>query len=160
NRRRLFLARDRVGIKPLYYCVQGNRLVFGSEIKAILHAPGVPRELDPEALQDYLTYLWVPAPKSIFKGIRKLPAAHTAIFDEHGYREGEYWDLIFPEPLRQDADQLAERFVAELKDTVRCHLISDVPLGAFLSGGVDSSAVVATMTGLMASPVITNSIGF
>jgi asparagine synthase (glutamine-hydrolysing) len=160
GRRRLLLARDRVGIKPLYYWQEGDRLVFGSEIKPILHAPGVPREIDPEALQDYLTYLWVPAPKSIFKGIRKLPAGHTAAFDVHGLRLEEYWDLVFPEPSRETEDRLAERFLEELRQSVRIHLISDVPLGAFLSGGIDSSAVVATMAGVTSTPVVTNSIGF
>ena len=160
KRRRLFLARDRVGIKPLYYWHSGTRLVFGSEIKAILRAPGVPRRIDPEALQDYLTYLWVPAPKSMFEGILKLPAGHTAVFDEHGLRVRQYWDLHFPEPLRDGEEALCERFLAELEESVRIHLLSDVPLGAFLSGGLDSSAVVATMARLISGPVVTNSIGF
>ena len=158
--RRLLLARDRIGIKPLYYYQDGTRLVFGSEIKAILQAPGVPRRIDPEALQDYLTFGWVPAPKSIFEGVRKLSAGHTAAFDGHGLRLREYWDLRFPEPLLDGEEVLKERFLAELEESVRIHLLSDVPLGAFLSGGLDSSAVVATMTGLGATPVVTNSIGF
>jgi asparagine synthase (glutamine-hydrolysing) len=160
KRRRLLLARDRVGIKPLYYRNQGTQLVFGSEIKAILRVPGVPRRLNPEALHDYLTYLCVPAPKSMFEGIVKLPAGHTAIFDEHGVRVRSYWDLHYPEPLRDGEVVLRERFLSELEESVRIHLMADVPLGAFLSGGLDSSSVVATMAGLVSGPVVTNSIGF
>jgi asparagine synthase (glutamine-hydrolysing) len=160
KRRRLLLARDRVGIKPLYYWHSGTRLVFGSEIKAILQAPDIPRRISPEALQDYLTYLWVPAPKSMFEGVFKLPPGHIAILDEHGLRVQNYWDLHFAEPLRDDENALTERFRTELEESVRIHLLSDVPLGAFLSGGVDSSSVVATMAGLVSGPVITNSIGF
>jgi asparagine synthase (glutamine-hydrolysing) len=160
NRRRLLLARDRVGIKPLYYYRHGTRLVFGSEIKAILRAPGVPRRINLEALHDYLTYHWVPAPKSMFDGIAKLPPGHTALFDEHGMRARRYWDLHFPEPLRDGEDELRARFLDGLEESVRGHLLADVPLGAFLSGGVDSSAVVATMTRVTAGPIITNSIGF
>jgi asparagine synthase (glutamine-hydrolysing) len=160
TRRRLLLARDRVGIKPLYYWYRGTRLAFGSEIKAILQAPGVPRRINPEALQDYLTYLWVPAPKSMFDGIAKLPAGHTAVFDEHGFRCRRYWDLHFPEPIREGEGELRERFLAGLEESVRTHLQADVPLGAFLSGGIDSSSVVAAMAKLLSDPVVTNSIGF
>jgi asparagine synthase (glutamine-hydrolysing) len=160
KRRRLLLARDRIGIKPLYYHHRGPRLVFGSEIKAILQAPDVRRRISPEALQDYLTYLWVPAPRSMFDGILKLPPGHTAVFDEHGVRIRQYWDLHQPEPLDGGEDVLCARFLAELEESVRIHLLSDVPLGAFLSGGIDSSAVVATMARLISGPVITNSIGF
>jgi asparagine synthase (glutamine-hydrolysing) len=160
KRRRLLLARDRVGIKPLYYRHDGTRLVFGSEIKAILQAPDVPRRINPEALQDYLTFFWVPAPKTIFDGVAKLPAGHTAVFDGHGLRVRQYWDLHFPEPLRDGEEALRERFLAELEESVRIHMLSDVPLGAFLSGGLDSSSVVATMARLSPSPVVTNSIGF
>jgi asparagine synthase (glutamine-hydrolysing) len=160
KKRRLLLARDRLGIKPLYYRHDGTRVIFGSEIKAILQAPNVPREIDPEALQDYLTYLWVPAPKSMFRGIRKLPPGYTAVLDEHGLREREYWDLHYPEPLRDGEEAIKERFLAELEESTRIHLLADVPLGAFLSGGIDSSSVVATMARLISSPVVTNSIGF
>lgn len=160
KKRRLLLARDRLGIKPLYYWNDGKRVAFGSEIKAILQAPGIPRRINPEALHDYLTYHWVPAPKSMFDGIHKLPAGHTAVLDEHGLRIRQYWDLRFSEPLRDSEDVLRERFLAELEESVRIHLLSDVPLGAFLSGGLDSSAVVAMMAKLVQSPVVTNSIGF
>lgn len=160
KRRRLLLARDRVGIKPLYYMHVGERLLFGSEIKAILQAPGVERQIDPEALRDYLTYMWVPAPKSMFRGVRKLPAGHIATFDSNGLRTSEYWDLRFPEPATRDPKGLGEGFLGELTESVKAHLISNVPLGAFLSGGIDSSSIVAVMAGLQAEPVVTNSIGF
>lgn len=160
RKRRLLLARDRLGIKPLYYAQEGRRVAFGSEIKAILEAPGVQRRLDPKALQDYLTYLWIPSPRSIFKDVKKLPAGHVATLDESGFQVKEYWDLRYEIDTTSSADQLADQFLAELEESVKIHLISDVPLGAFLSGGIDSSAVVAMMARLLAKPVVTNSIGF
>lgn len=156
----LFVTRDRVGIKPLYYSWDGHRFLFGSEIKALLESPDLDRTIDPLALDDYLTYLYVPAPKTIFTHVRKLPPAHTMIVDRNGLRLREYWDISF-EPRRDWTEQSAAEAIAEkLRDSVDCHLISDVPLGAFLSGGIDSSAVVATMAGLMDHPVQTASIGF
>ena len=156
----LFLARDRVGIKPLYYAWNGRRLLFGSEIKAILESPDLDRSIDPLAIDDYLTYLYIPAPKTIYREIRKLPPGHTLRVSREGIALREYWDLSF-EP-RSDLGET--RYIAEvqdaLRDSVQCHLMSDVPLGAFLSGGIDSSAVVATMASLMPDPVKTASIGF
>lgn len=160
TRRQVFLARDRLGIKPLYYGVQGRRLVFGSEIKALLPADRMRGEIDLEALHDYLTFHWIPAPKSIFRGIRKLPPGHAAVFDAHGFRLREYWDVSFAEEVDADEPALIERFRAQLAEAVRMRLVADVPLGAFLSGGLDSSAVVATMAGLRPDRVLTNSIGF
>lgn len=160
NRRQLLLARDRIGIKPLYYRQVGGRVLFGSEIKAILEAPGIPRRIDVEALQDYLTYLWVPGPKSMFEGIHKLPAGHTATLDERGWRVRQYWDLHFPEPAPLDEATLRDQFRSALDDSVAAHLLSDVPVGAFLSGGLDSSAVVAAMARQSSRPVVTSSIGF
>lgn len=160
KKRTLLLARDRLGIKPLYYWHDGTRVAFGSEIKAILQAPGVPRQINPEALHDYLTYLCVPAPKSMFAGIFKLPAGHTAVLNTHGLSIRQYWDLSFGERSRDREEVLCERFLGELEESVRIHLLADVPLGAFLSGGVDSSAVVAMMARLVPHPVVTNSIGF
>lgn len=159
-RRRLFLARDRLGIKPLYYSRRGDRVVFGSEIKAILEVRDVPRELEVRALADYLTFMWIPAPRTIFRDVCKLPAGHVATLDERGFRVREYWDLSFPEPAETNPALLTERFLAELEESVGVHLLADVPLGAFLSGGIDSSSVVAMMARLMEEPVITNSIGF
>lgn len=160
KQKKCFIARDRLGIKPLYYSTAGGTLIFGSEIKALLEAPGLEREIDPQALADYLTYLWIPAPKSIFKDVRKLPAGHTATFDRNGFRIRRYWDIVDFEPFCQNEAQLVEQFRQQLTEAVRIRLISDVDLGAFLSGGLDSSAVVATMASLVDRPVRTHSIGF
>jgi len=158
--RRLLLARDRLGKKPLYYQFHDGRLVFGSEIKALLAAPGVSREIRPEALLDYLPYFYVPAPKSMFRGIEKLPAGHTLVFEDGRVRTREYWDLTFGERSRKSEAELSEEFWHRLREAVRIRLVADVPLGAFLSGGVDSSSIVAAMAEQTERPVITNSIGF
>jgi asparagine synthase (glutamine-hydrolysing) len=158
--RKLFLARDRLGIKPLYYAWDGRTLRFGSEIKAILEDPAMRATLDPLALDEYLTYLYVPAPRSIFREIRKLRPGHSLTVTERGIEEREYWDLVIrPGPQRTEAE-VAEGLRAALEDSVASHLMSEVPLGAFLSGGIDSSAVVGTMARLMDQPVRTASIGF
>ena len=158
RRKRLVLARDRLGKKPLYYSWDGRRLVFGSEIKALWKAGGLSKEMDLEALSDYFSYLYVPAPKTIYKQIRKLRPAHYLVVDRSGIRESPYWDICF-EPRQQSEEQWCEEFLAEYRTAVRSRLISDVPLGAFLSGGVDSSSVVALMNEVQ-SPVTTCSIGF
>jgi len=162
RRRRLFLARDRAGIKPLVYAWNGRRLLFASELKALLQAPDLARELDSEALRDYLTFLYIPSPKTIFRGIRKLPPASYLLLDADG---GEpvirrYWQLEFrPEAGRGEAEWI-EGLRAQLADAVQSHLVSDVPIGAFLSGGVDSGSVVALMARAAQGPVRTFSIGF
>jgi len=158
--RRLFLARDRVGIKPLYYSWDGERFLFGSELKAILQHPAVARALDPFALDEYLTYLYVPAPRTIFRGVAKLRPGHTLTVSAAGIADREYWDLTFEPRTAPGRPDSAARLLEALRDAVRAHLVSDVPLGAFLSGGVDSSAVVALMAGLLEAPVRTTSIGF
>ena len=161
SRQELFLARDRVGIKPLYYRWDGSTFSFASEIKGILADPGVPREIDPLALDDYLTYLYVPAPRTIFKGIRKLHAGHTLTVTRTGPREPrEYWDLRFTPSAGVGEDEAARMLLEKLKESVAIHLESEVPLGAFLSGGIDSSTVVGIMAELMDRPVNTASIGF
>jgi asparagine synthase (glutamine-hydrolysing) len=156
----LWLARDRVGKKPLYYLLEGERFLFGSELKAILEAPGVSRQLDLTALSDYLSLLYVPSPKSIFQSIRKLPAACYAIVTRDSFRVEPYWDLSF-EPLHGLSQaRMIEDLLRILEEATRMRLISEVPLGAFLSGGVDSSAVVALMARASEKPVLTNSISF
>src|SRR5215472_386974 len=141
-KKQLFLARDRVGIKPLYYYWDGHKFLFASEIKAILQDPGVEKTLDPQALDDYLTYLYIPGPKTIFQKIRKLRPGYTLTVSTHGVVEREYWDLNFePKAGLREADY-AMGLLEKLRETVAMHLMSEVPLGAFLSGGVDSSAVV------------------
>jgi len=156
----LFLARDRVGIKPLYYAWDGRTFRFASEIKGIIADTGVSRALDPTALDDYLTYLYIPAPKTIFQAIRKLQAGHTLSVSRAGVRERQYWDLNFAAEAGLTETDAAERLLETLRESVRLHLESEVPLGAFLSGGIDSSAVVGLMAGLLDKPVNTASVGF
>jgi asparagine synthase (glutamine-hydrolysing) len=158
--RRLFLARDRLGIKPLYYRWDGRTLLFASELKAILRHPGVPRTIDPVALDDYLTYLYIPAPKTIFQGIRKLPPGHTLTASRDGLRERQYWDVDFAPREGLSEAEYAAGLMDKLREAVALHLMSEVPLGAFLSGGVDSSAVVGLMAEASDKPVNTASIGF
>ena len=160
DRRLLMLARDRVGKKPLYWHDDGRRIVFASELKALMTDPSVPRDIDARAIADYLTYQYVPAPGSILRGVHKLPAGHFLLCDEHGPRIERYWALPvgLPEPI-SDTDAV-EGLRERLTDAVRVRLMADVPLGAFLSGGVDSSAVVALMTKVSSTRVKTYSIGF
>lgn len=159
--RELYIARDRVGKKPLYYTVTpGQTLVFGSEIKSILEHPDVKREINLEALDAYFTLGYVPDPLTIFKNIHKLPPGHYLTFSSGRLRIQEYWDFNFePAESRRPEDYL-EELRALLDESVRLRLISDVPLGAFLSGGVDSSTIVALMARHMNQPVKTFSIGF
>ncbi|MFC1705700.1 asparagine synthase (glutamine-hydrolyzing) [Planctomycetota bacterium] len=159
-RRRLVLARDRLGIKPLYYTADATRIAFGSEAKAVLASGYVRPEVDPEALQAYAALRYIPAPLTIFKGIRKLPAGHLLVFDERGVREVCYWDVDFHPKVTLSPAQCFERFDELFLDAVRMRMISDVPLGAFLSGGVDSSGIVAFMTRVSSTPPKTFSIGF
>ncbi|MFA5255282.1 MAG: asparagine synthase (glutamine-hydrolyzing) [Candidatus Omnitrophota bacterium] len=156
----VFLARDRVGIKPLHYAVIGGRLIFASEIKAILEDPRVERRLDYEALHDYLSLMYVPAPGTMFKGIYKLPAGHYLKCGGEGPAIKEYWDIDFSKTTVQTEPQIREGLYQALRGSVGSHLISDVPIGAFLSGGIDSSSIVSIMSGLRQGHVITNSIGF
>ena len=159
-KKQLFLARDRVGIKPLYYYWDGKKFLFASEIKAILQDPMVDRTIDPLALDDYLTYLYIPGPKTIFKGIRKLRPGYTLTVSERGLEEKEYWDLSFEPRNGLSESDYAIGLLEKLRESVSIHLMSEVPLGAFLSGGVDSSAVVGMMAGLLDRPVNTASISF
>jgi asparagine synthase (glutamine-hydrolysing) len=158
--RRLLLARDRVGKKPLYYLHDSGRLLFGSELKALLADPEVKRELDPEALDDYLAFGAIPAPRTAYVGIAQLPPAHYLVWEDGRIRTSEYWDLVFAQsPPRSEATYL-EEFDSLLSEAVGLRMISDVPLGAFLSGGVDSSAVVAAMAARSPRPVATTTIAF
>jgi len=139
---------------------KNNRLVFASEIKAILEHPNIPKEIDLTALSDYLSLLYVPSPKSIFKSIKKLPAAHYAIIKQDSFVVDSYWDLSFEQHAFQGEAEIMEGLIETLEESTRIRMISEVPLGAFLSGGVDSSAVVALMAKSSIDPVITNSISF
>ncbi len=161
---RLFIARDRLGVKPLFYAWDGKRLVFGSELKAVLAHPAVERQLDMEGILYYLRYSYIPEPLTAFKGISKLPPGHTLSMVGPTLHVRSYWDGAAPVVNGCGASMNEEDALAELEghlqDSVRLRLVSDVPLGAFLSGGVDSSLVVALMARQMSRPVKTFSIGF
>jgi len=158
-RERLVLARDRLGQKPLVYHDDGQRLVFASELQALLEAPGIPRRLSPVGLDLYLTYQYVPAPQTILEGIHKLPPAHFLVADGDGSRLRRYWD--FPRQVEDVGEAEAVSRLRELlTEAVRMRLVSDVPLGAFLSGGIDSSITVGLMSRHSREPVRTFSIGF
>jgi asparagine synthase (glutamine-hydrolysing) len=163
NRETLFLARDRLGVKPLFYALlPSGELLFGSELKALLAHPSVARDIDPCAVEEYFALGYVPEPRTIFACVRKLPPAHTL-----SVRRGEplpapreYWDVRFTLDSNIGEREACEGLVSRLEESVRLRLISEVPLGAFLSGGVDSSAVVAMMAGVSHEPVNTCSISF
>ncbi|HUE53777.1 MAG TPA: asparagine synthase (glutamine-hydrolyzing) [Terriglobales bacterium] len=158
----LFLARDHFGVKPFYYFHQGRRFAFGSEIKALLEVPGIEAELDAESLHQYLTFLWVPDPKTMFRGIYKLPAGHYALFHDGQLSISKYWDLTFPAadvPYMRSEEDLAEEIRQRFRSSVRAQTISDVPIGAFLSAGLDSSSIVAMMS-QASQPVRTYTITF
>ena len=161
--RTLFLARDRAGEKPLYYAEHGTSFAFASELQALTEMPWLDTTIDPDAVSLYLEHQYVPAPLTIYRGARKLPPGHAMLVDAKGVRTWRYWDPLAlvlqpPEPIGEEA--ALEQLEALLGRAVREQMVSDVPLGAFLSGGIDSSAVVATMTGLGASSVQTFTIGF
>ncbi len=162
KKEKLFLARDRFGKKPLYYTLSDNQFIFGSELKAILKHPSIKKEIDLSALSKYLAYEYVPSPFSIFKNIYKLEPASKLSLDRNGrYKIERYWDLSFNQPKKIDLKETELRLSALLKESVRRRLISDVPLGVFLSGGIDSSSVVSMMAELMDPKEIkTFSIGF
>jgi len=160
SRRRLVLARDRVGKKPLCYQQDGTAFRFASEVKAILQDPEVEVRPDPRGIAEYLTYGYVPAPGSAFSGIRHLPPAHYLVYENGRIDTVRYWQLRQDRKAQRSEAEWCEGIRAHLQDAVRVRLISDVPLGAFLSGGIDSSAVVASMTELSNAPVKTFSIGF
>jgi asparagine synthase (glutamine-hydrolysing) len=159
KRQRLLAARDRFGKKPFNYYWNGRQFIFGSEIKSILEA-GIPREIDPIALDEFLTYRWVPTPHTIFAGVRKLPAAHTLTFENGVVDIKRYWELPFTPTSQDDEVTAIERISVLLRESVQMRLMSEVPLGAFLSGGIDSSVVVGLMSQMTSQPVKTFTIGF
>lgn len=149
RQRRLLVARDRLGVKPVYYYVGDGFLAFASEVKALLELIEVPREMDPQALEMYLALRYVPGPGTMFKGIHKLQPGHRLIADEHGARVERYWDLRYEVASRTDAEH-RQGFAERLEESVRLRMIAEVPVGVFLSGGIDSSAVLAKMSQLTA----------
>jgi asparagine synthase (glutamine-hydrolysing) len=159
-RRRLLLARDRIGIKPLYYRVANGRLSFASELKALLLDPALPREINLQALQRYLTFLYIPSPETIFTGIQKLPPGHCLIFQHGQATVRQYWDLPISAPPLTDHREVAQQVFERLKASVERHLVSDVPLGVFLSSGLDSSSLVALMSRMNVGPIKTFTLDF
>ncbi|MBI1893821.1 MAG: asparagine synthase (glutamine-hydrolyzing) [Candidatus Rokubacteria bacterium] len=158
--RRLLLARDRVGKKPLYYTHAGERLCFASELKALLQDASLKRGVSAESLDDYFSFGAVQAPATIFQGVIQLPPGHYLVWERGAPRIAEYWDVPRGEVVRRSEVETVEAFAEVFADAVRVRLVSDVPLGAFLSGGVDSSAVVDMMARLSNWPVVTTSVGF
>jgi asparagine synthase (glutamine-hydrolysing) len=156
----LFLARDRVGKKPLLYAQVNGQLVFGSEFSALLLHPDISREIEPESIDYYLSFMCVPAPLTAYRAIRKLEPGHWLRWRAGETKTERYWQPDFSRKLKISEDEAGERLVDILRDAVRVRLMSEVPLGAFLSGGIDSSAVVALMSEVASEPVKTFSIGF
>ncbi|MDH3605111.1 MAG: asparagine synthase (glutamine-hydrolyzing), partial [Candidatus Tectomicrobia bacterium] len=159
NRRELFLARDRLGIKPLYYYRDQTRLIFASEMKSILQAPDVEREINPQAIYHYMGYEFVPAPETMFRHIHKLPPGHYLRLKDGRITVQSYWDLTFCDGGRTASDY-AEEMRHLLTESVRKRLMSDVPLGVFLSGGLDSSTLVALMSHCGVEPIKTFALGY
>ncbi len=160
TRQRLFLARDRIGKKPLKYYTDGRCLVFASELKAILRLPDIPREEDPLAIHYYLTFGYCPAPLTGLKHIQKLPAGYCLMVEKGEITQRRYWQLSYAIKEQRHEEEWCEAIRERLSDAVRTRLISDVPLGCFLSGGLDSSTIVALMSQLQSEPVRTFTIGF
>lgn len=158
----LFMARDRIGKKPLYYYHGGgDRLAFASEIKSLLQLPGIKREIEPTAIPDYLAYQYIPDPKTIYRNIHKLPPAHFMVLKPGGEPHlAEYWDINFTQQDGRSYAGAEDELLDLLQDATSSRMVADVPLGAFLSGGVDSSAVVALMSKASNEPVRTCTIGF
>ena len=160
TRNRLVLGRDRIGQKPLYYAVDENRLLFGSELKCLAQVDGVCREIDPAAIDEFLTYQYIPHPGTIWKGVRKLPPGHFAVYENGKLTIDRYWDF---DPAKENAmshGEACERLRELLTDSVTLRMQSDVPLGSFLSGGIDSSLITAIAQNHTEDPVRTFSMGF
>ena len=160
SRRRLIVGRDRLGIKPIYFYRDARRLAFASEAKALLGLPGISAEIDPAALHSYLNLGYVAAPLSIFRGISKLPPASMLIIEGGRVEERRYWRVSGSMDRGMAEDEWVERIRARLDDSVRMQMVSDVPIGAFLSGGIDSSTVVGLMAKHSDQPIRTYAIGF
>ena len=158
--RKLLLARDRVGKKPLFYAADAKRILFGSELKALLAGDSLPRDMDIFALSDYFSFGYIPAPKTIYRAVQKLLPGHYLVASADGVRVKPYWDLSFGHLENRSEEEWCELLRHQLCEATRIRLMSEVPLGAFLSGGIDSSSVVATMAGITKRPVVTCSIGF
>jgi len=157
TKQQLVLVRDRIGVKPLYFYYKDGRFIFASEIKAILQHPAVTPDINEKSLYHYLTFLTTPAPDTLFRDIKKLPAGHMLIIKRDGSLDvKQYWDALPPEHIEPRSDEEHQAEVLRLlRDSIRKRMMSDVPFGVFLSGGVDSSANVALMSEQMSRPVET-----
>src|SRR2546425_4738409 len=161
RRKTLLLARDRIGVKPLFYTIANGRLAFGSELKVLLQLPEVERRLNWGSVNHLFSTMCTPGSESIVEGVHKLKPGHILTASaKDGIRVREYWDVEFDPDYTKNEQYFVERLRDLLEESVRLRLIADVPLGAFLSGGIDSSAVVATMARISSGPVKTFSIGF
>ena len=156
----LLMARDHLGVKPLYYFWDGKLLAFGSELKALLEHPGVPREIDLDALGLFLECQYIPTPLTIYKGIRKLPAGHALKLHKGELRVWQYWNPSYADKPDWDEAESLARLDTELRRSVESMLVADVPLGAFVSGGIDSSLIAALMTDITGKPIETFNLGF
>jgi len=153
GKRRLLLARDRLGVKPLLYRLEAGRLAFASELRALRELLLRPVEIDPQSVYDFFGFRYIPAPRTFYRGVEKLLPGHFLVADSQGVRTQAYWDIPNEEEAPPRAKDIAAEVVEHLRESVRLRLIADVPLGVFLSGGTDSSAVVALMAELGARPV-------
>ena len=160
RQQRLLLARDRLGIKPIFYRLEPGRLVFASESRALRELAEKPLEVDPQSVYDFFGFRYIPAPRTFYRGVEKLLPAHFLLADSRGVETRAYWDIPDGEEAPRPGKEVADELVERLRESVRLRLIADVPLGVFLSGGTDSSAVVALMTELEARPLRTFSVGF
>ena len=157
--RSLLLVRDRIGIKPLYYACFAGRFIFGSELKALLRVEGLPLRLNPSAIQEYLSLLYVPGPHTVFEGVHEVPPGHYLVYANGKVSLQRYWEVRYHGEERFDSGEWSHLFLSQFRDSVKSHLVSDVRLGAFLSGGIDSSAIVGVMAQESDLPVETFSIG-
>ncbi len=160
RKHRMLVARDRLGIKPLFYKLEPGRLVFASELRALRELASEPLEIDPQSVYDFFGFRYIPAPRTFYRGVEKLLPGHFLIVDPSGLRDHAYWDVPPEEETLRPAEEVAAEVVDQLRDSVRLRLLADVPLGVFLSGGTDSSAVVALMAESEARPLRTFSVGF
>ncbi|MGH9766704.1 MAG: asparagine synthase (glutamine-hydrolyzing), partial [Blastocatellia bacterium] len=158
--RKLLLARDRVGKKPLYYADCGGSFTFGSELKAVIENASVPRVIDDQAVADYFSFQYIPAPKTIFRHVRKLRAGHYLVVTPRSINDREYWDIDFSHTERRSEAEWRALLLETFQESVGLRLVGEAPLGAFLSSGVDSSAVAAMMRRVADGPVVTASVGF
>ena len=160
RKQRLLLVRDRLGIKPVFYRLEPGRLVFASESRALRELTAQPLEVDPQSVYDFFGFRYIPAPQTFYRGVEKLLPGHFLLADSSGARTRAYWDIPAEEDTSRPGWKVAGELIEQLRESVRLRLVADVPLGVFLSGGTDSSAVVALMTELEARPLRTFSVGF